>query len=213
MSWKKEKAILLSMGALLFGLMCFILGIAFGASSDQTEFSGTILPVLSVVGTWVSGLGSLGAVIVALWLAEKQRRAESELLELDLGFFIIPFASEAVLMISAVSKGKRPSEINSVSIYGKTANAKMYLVNFLPCGSQLPVNIGYGKKASFFCEVGFEYQIGEYISTNCNGSAKELELCVSTTTKNFIYSPDASMKKTLEAFAAKSKSKLESSNG
>jgi vacuolar-type H+-ATPase subunit I/STV1 len=213
MSWEKEKAILLLIGVLLFGLMCFILGIALGASSNQTEFSGTILPLLSVVGTWVSGLGALGAVIVALWLAEKHRRAESELLELDLGFVIIPFTSEAVLMISAVSKGKRPSEINSISIYGKKANSKMYLANFLRGGNQLPVNIGYGKKASFFCEVGFEYKIGEYISANCNGSAKELVLCVSTTTENFLYSPDTSMKKALETFAVKSKSMLESSNG
>lgn len=203
MSWEKEKNILLSIGVLLFGAMCFVFGVAFGVSSDSTVFANTILPVLSTVGTWISGIGALGAVTVALWLAEKQRRSEKEYLKIDFGFVIIPNVSDAVLMVSAVSEGKRPSEINSVSIYGKKAKAIMHVARFLPCSSQLPVNLGYGKKATFLCEEGFEYRIGEYINTYCGGSSKELEVCVSTTTENFIFTPDDSMKSALDSFAAK----------
>lgn len=204
MSWEKEKTILLSLGILLFGAMSFILGVAFGTSSDSAIFSNTILPVLSVVGAWISGIGALGAVTVALWLAEKQRRDEKEHLQIDFGFVIVAGASDAVLMVSAVSKGKRPSEINSVSIYGKKAKVIMHVARFLPGSSQLPINLGYGKKATFLCLQGFEYHVGEYLNTYCGGSSKDLEVCVSTTTENFILTPSTSMKNTLDSIAAKS---------
>lgn len=204
MSWEKEKIILLSLGILIFGGMCFIFGVAFGTSSDRTVFFSSILPVLSVVGAWISGIGALGAVTVALWLAEKQRRSEKEDLKIDFGFVIVPGVTDAVLMISAVSKGKRPSEINSVSIYGKKAATIMHIARFLPGSSQLPTNLGYGKKAIFLLEKGFEYHIGEYINTYCDGSSKNLEVCVSTTTENFIFIPDTSMKSALDSIALKS---------
>lgn len=213
MSWEKEKNILLSIAVLLFGVMCFVFGVAFGVSSDSTAFANTILPVLSTVGAWISGIGALGAVTVALWLAEKQRRSEKEHLKIDFGFVIVPNVTGAVLMVSAVSEGKRPSEINSVAIYGKKAKAIMHVARFLPGSSQLPVNLGYGKKATFLCEEGFEYHVGEYINTYCDGSSRDLEVCVSTTTENFIFTPDELMKRALDSSAAKSGKSPEPSYG
>ncbi|BDZ73922.1 hypothetical protein GCM10025856_16410 [Methylophaga marina] len=203
MSWEKEKVILIVLGVILLGAMCFLLGTALGVSIDRGNFTETLLPVLSVIGSWVSGVGALGAVTVALWIAEKQRRSEKEDLELDFGFVIVPGFQEAVLMISAVSVGKRPSEINSISVYGKNATVIMHVARFLNVSSQLPTNLGYGKKANFLCEEGFEIHIGEYLNTYCDGTSKDLKVCVSTTTENFIYIPDESMKSALDSFAKK----------
>lgn len=213
MSWGYEKNILKILGVLLFGGMCFIFGVALGTSVSSEVFYRTILPVLSAVGAWISGIGSLGAVAVALWLAEKQRRSEKEFLSIDCAFVFVPGVTEAVLMISAVSKGKMPSEINSVSIYGKSAGKIMTITRFLPGSSPLPINLGYGKRAAFLCEEGFEYHIGEYLNKYCSGKSNELEICISTTTENFRFMPNAAMRSALESFATNSDKLLDPNYG
>lgn len=201
MSWEKEKLILTTLGIILLCLMLFLLGVAFGTSTNSVEFEKTILPVLSAVGSWVSGVGALGAVLVALWIAEKQRRNEKEELKLAFDFVVTPGQSNAVLMVSAVSVGKRPSEINSIVIYSQGATAQMYITRFLHGSSPIPINLGYGKKAAWLCEEGFEHHIGSYLKSYCNSKASHLKICVSTTTENFIFIPSKEMKKTLESFA------------
>lgn len=204
MTWEKEKFLIAVVGIILFGMMLFLLGTAFGAATNSTDFKDVLLPVLSVIGSWVSGIGALGAVLVALWIPEKQKRSDKENLKIEFSFVIVPQAAEAVLMISAVSIGKQPSEINSVVIYGQEATASMYISRLLNGSSSIPVNLGYGKKAIFLCVEGFEYHIGSYLNTYCGGMANNLKVCVSTTTENFIFTPDAKMKSTLESFAEKS---------
>ncbi|MDP9504575.1 hypothetical protein Q7O60_16380 [Pseudomonas protegens] len=204
MAWEKEKFFLAVVGVFLFGMMLFLLGTAFGASTNSGDFKEMLLPVLSVIGSWVSGVGALGAVLVALWIAEKQKRNDKENLKIEFGFVIVPFASEAVLMVSVVAVGKQPSEINSIVIYGEGTTVSMYVSRLLNGSSPIPVNLGYGKKAMFFCEEGFEYHIGSYLNTYCGGKAKNLKICISTTTENFILVPDIKMKSTLESFAEKS---------
>lgn len=201
MSWEKEKLILAALGVLLLCLMIFLLGVAFGTSTNNLEFKETILPVLSVVGSWVSGIGALGAVLVALWIAEKQRRGDKENLKLAFDFVVTSAQSNAVLMVSAVSVGKRPSEINSIIIFDPKASAQLYIARFLPGSSSIPTNLGYGKKAAWLCEEGFERHIGSYLKSYCNGKASYLKICVSTTTENFMLTPSKEMMKTLESYA------------
>lgn len=201
MGWEKEKLILTAFGIILLCLMLFLLGVAFGTSTSSAEFEKTILPVLSVVGSWVSGVGALGAVLVALWIAEKQRRSEKEELKLAFEFVVTSGQSNASLMISAVSVGKRPSEINSIVIYSQDATAQMYIARFLRGSSPIPISLGYGKKAIWLCEEGFEHQIGSYLKSYCDSKATHLKICVSTTTENFIFIPSKEMKRTLESFA------------
>ena len=201
MNWEKEKLALTALGVLLLCLMMFLLGVAFGTSTSNAEFKDSILPVLSVVGSWVSGIGALGAVLVALWISEQQKRSDKEYLELGFDFVVTQPYTNAVLMISAVSTGKRPSEINSIAIYSQGATAQMYIARLLPGSSVIPINLGYGKKATWLCEEGFEHHIGSYLKTYCNSKASQLKICVSTTTENFTINPSKEMKKTLESFA------------
>lgn len=201
MSWEKEKLILTALGILLLCLMLFLLGVAVGTSTNSTEFKETILPVLSVVGAWVSGVGALGAVLVALWIAEKQRRNDKEKLEIAFDFVVTPEQTNAVLMISAVSVGKRPSEINSIVFFSQDATTQMYITRFLRGSSRIPTNLGYGKKAIWLCEEGFEHHIASYLKNYCNSNATNLKICISTTTENFIFNPSSAMKKTLEGYA------------
>lgn len=201
MKWEKQKVILSISGVVLLSLMIFLIGVAFGVSTSGTEFKEMILPVLDVVGSWVSGVGALGAVVVALWLAEVQRKSDKEDLKVSLNFVLVPGVSNPVLMISAVSVGKRPSEVNSIVIYDENASSQMLVIRFLPGSSEIPINIGYGKKASWLCEEGFERHIGSYLKNYCNGTANNMKICISTTTENFIHSPSTEMKKTLESYS------------
>ncbi|WP_136254282.1 hypothetical protein [Onishia niordana] len=198
MPWKGQKLLLIGIAIVLLCAMAFLFGVAFGASSDLNAFKDTILPVLSTVGTWVSGIGALGAVLVALWLAEKQRQRDKESLNIDFDFVIFPWVMNPVLAISAVSVGNRPSNIHSISIYSENAEARMALVRFMEGSAALPTMIGYGEKVAYFCETGFDRHIAAYLKRHADGSAKGLSLTVSTTTENFNFVPSNALKKHFE---------------
>jgi|SRR5690554_333298 len=198
MTWKSQKLSLIGVGIALLCFLTFLVGIAFGASSDLNDFKSVVLPILSTVGNWVAGTGALGAVVVALWLAEKQRQREKEFLNLDFSFVITPTVNKPILAISAVSVGNRPSNINSIALLSPGAGSLMFLANFLPGSSALPKVLGYGEKATFLLEEGFERHIASYLKTYANGSAEKLELKVSTTTENFVLRPDKGIRRELE---------------
>jgi hypothetical protein len=193
------------MATACFLLVClsFIFGISFGTSTDYKSFQGTFIPVLSLVGSWVSGLATVAAVYVALWSTQKQLQSDREFLKIDFNFVLIGGQGIPVLAITAVSTGKRPSEINSVSIYSSNASIRMLPAVFLPGSSKLPVNLGYGKKATFLMMQDFEYRIAEYLIEYCDGVADSLEVCISTTTENFVCRADAAMKSRIDSCISK----------
>ena len=202
MKWKYEKVILALIGGLFVGSFLFLLGVALGTSISGGGFRESLLPILNVTGTWISGIGALGAVIVALWLAEKQRRNDREEIKIEFEFVVVAGNSKEYLMISAVSVGNRPSELNSVTIYSEKASTRLYVSEFQKRSTELPVNLGYGKKATFLCVDGFENHLGQYLNSYCDGKADGLIICISSNTENFKYSPSDSMKKQLETIAS-----------
>jgi ABC-type multidrug transport system permease subunit len=70
-------AFLLLVLASIIGL-AFLLGLSFGLGNNQAKFISETVPVLSMLGGWVSGIGALAAVLTTLWLADKQRREDVE---------------------------------------------------------------------------------------------------------------------------------------
>lgn len=66
--------VLTILGAALFALLAFALGIAVGAIYSGDDFVNNLMPFLSMTGTWASGIGTLAAVAVALHIATQQAR-------------------------------------------------------------------------------------------------------------------------------------------
>lgn len=201
MSWEWQKNILIATGILLIVILAFLLGAAYGVSSDRKQFVDTLIPVFSTAGSWVSGIGALGAVFVSLWLAEKQARKDREQLKLSISSVLTTIHPEARLCIEVVSTGQKPSNISSISLTGKNSSRIMALVNFANGSSALPTKLGYGEKAYYFLQQGGEKEIGEYLKNNCAGSAKELQIYINTTTEVFILKPEKEMKSMLESHA------------
>lgn len=202
MSWDRQKCVLIYVGVLLLVILTFLLGIAYGVSSERKQFIDTFIPVFSAVGSWVSGIGTLGAVFVALWLAEQQAKKDREHLRLSFSAALTPFHEDALLYIEAVSVGQKPSHISSLVLSGgKDCAHQMALFDFVQGSSVLPSRLGYGEVAHYFLPPGSEKQIGGYINSYCKGSAKELKIYVNTTTEVFDIKPSREMQAMLELHA------------
>ncbi|PSF15375.1 hypothetical protein [Marinobacter shengliensis] len=201
MVWNRQKLFLIGTGVILALLLAFLFGVAFGTAWETQEFKTLILPILSTIGSWLAGIGALGAVIVALWLAEEQRQREKESLNLDFSLAIVPGIDNPVLCVTAVAVGNRPSNIHSISFVSPGAGTQMLVVHFLRGSATIPKVLGYGEKATFLFTEGFEKDIASYLKTYAQGKADKLELVVSTTTENFRLIPDKAMKENFEKLA------------
>lgn len=194
MSWEKQKILLTALFFLMLIGMAFVLGIAFGVSKSQEEFVSTLIPVISAIGSWVAGIGAVGAVIVALWLAERQRLSDKEDLKINFFYGIIPsFSMEPTLVVSIVCQGSKPSCINSISIFPENAAAVMQLTRFAPGSSSLPTKLGYGESASYVLGLGFDKEIGKYIKEHSSGRATNMRVYVNSTTESFVHEVDKNM--------------------
>jgi hypothetical protein len=202
MSWDRQKYVLLFAGVLLLLILAFLLGITYGVSSDRNQFINTLIPVFSAVGSWVSGIGALGAVFVALWLAEKKNKANREHLNLEFNCVLTSLHKDGLLCIEAVSVGQKPSNISSLYLVGgKGCTKKIAWTEFAQGSTALPSKLSYGEKAYYFLLPGSEKQIGEYIKVHCDGRAKELNILVNTTTETFSLKPNKGMQAMLESHA------------
>lgn len=203
MNWRNQKIALLSCGISLIVLLAFLLGIAYGTSSERDRFVDISISAFSAVGSWVSGIGALGAIYVALWLAEQQARKDREHINIKFSCVILPSMYEgALLCIEAVSVGQKPSHIRSLNISGgKNCTHSIALINFARGSSALPTRLGYGEEANYFLPPNFEKEIGKYIKEYCNGSANEICIYINTTTEVFRIDPDKQMKAMLESHA------------
>lgn len=67
-----------AIGVVLAGVTCFALGISFGASFLGQANGKNWIDFLSMLGSWVSGIGALIAVVVALTIADRQAKNEHD---------------------------------------------------------------------------------------------------------------------------------------
>jgi len=202
MSWEKQKLLLITLFIAMLAGMAFFLGIAFGASQSKTEFVNTLIPIMSAIGSWVAGIGAIGAVIVALWLAEKQRLSDKEDLEIKFYYGIIPtYSRDPTLVVSVVCKGTKPSSINSISISSENADAVMQLMRFEPGSSSIPTKLGYGESATYLLGSNFDKEIGEYLKKHSSGRATNMKVYVNSTTESFVHAVDKKMLDNFEKIA------------
>lgn len=164
-------------------LVAFVSGIHIGLRFSPSEYEQSMLPTLAVLGTWVGAFATCSAVIVSLWLALKQLSQDKEILDCNLNMHVIPgYQDQPCIGLSIVSKGNKPTNINSLSWYGEGARAAMTVTHFNPYGSKLPQVLSYGQQISLLHVQDFEEHIAKYVREYMDGNFENLYLSVNTTT-------------------------------
>lgn len=185
MTWKFQKYALITFAIILTAGLFFLFGVALGVSSSLEQFSELVIPILSLVGTWVSSIAAIVAVLVALWLAEQQRIRDSENVEVNFCTAVTEFTPTGNYCVKAVSKGARPSLISSISlIVDNKQNAVYFVTNLEQFGHQLPVSLSYGQSASFFLKEEFAQEVKKYVA-EFGAENSKLQLRVNSTTSSY----------------------------
>ena len=109
------------------------------------------MQIVTALGAWVAGIGSLAAAIIALWLA---RRGSKVRLRSNVGLRVMiggDSPKEELLEISTTNVGERPVIISNIGwCIGKRKNKKYGIQTFShPLSDQCPKNLEYGETASF----------------------------------------------------------------
>lgn len=185
MDWKHIKYISAVVGVILVATLAFVLGISFGVTYEKDSFTEIVIPALSAMGSWVAGLGALGAVFTSLWLAEQQRKNSGESLKCVFDVFVIQGVPDDSLGVIVTSNGNKPSNINSITIHSSDSTVAISIQQFAPSSTALPACLPYGQQASYLLSSDFKFHINDYVNNHCSGSFKNLVLSVNTTTDSF----------------------------
>jgi vacuolar-type H+-ATPase subunit I/STV1 len=169
----------------IFALLSFVLGVSLGVSNDQDTLLKFAIPILGVMGNWVAGFGAIFAVFTALWLADQQRKRDSENLKLAFSVYISPGILNPYLAVIITSNGNKPSKLNSISIHSKNSKVALAIMHLDSSGHQLPMQLSYGEQATCILIPKSESSINDFVKDNCSGIYKNLHLNVNTTTRNF----------------------------
>lgn len=129
-------------GVFFLVVIAFGFGAAVGVSSTYDDFEKMVIPVLSMLGAWISGVGAFAAAMVSLWLAKEASKEDVEDVDLSCcwkyGFFFV----------SATSTGKRPSTIVGAGL--EFGGIQYQLEIQREYGrSVAPVTLGYGQIFEF----------------------------------------------------------------
>jgi len=164
-------------------IVAFIIGVQTGLTSTSENYESNILPALSVVGVWFGAISTSCVAIVSLWLAYKQLNKDKEILEFHLNMLVSPgYQDIACIGITIVSKGNKPSSIESISWLGKTSSVAMLVSQFNTQSATLPAVLSYGQRICILHEEGFELHLSQYIKEHLNGKVDDLYMTVNTTT-------------------------------
>lgn len=178
-------AFLLVVFTIVIGFV-FLLGLSFGLSNNHDKFITETVPVLSMLGGWVAGIGALAAVLTTLWLADKQRRDDVESLQVQVRSAIAMNGQGGwFIALNVISDGKRPVEVTSISITSPHAKAYMPITVLAYGSSALPASLSYGQRASFHLHAGYEREIGSFVNSHCGGRSSGLKVVIGTTLKDF----------------------------
>lgn len=177
-------AFLLVVLATIIGL-AFLLGLSFGLSNNHDKFISETVPVLSMLGGWVAGIGALAAVLTTLWLADKQRREDVESLRVTINMSLIHPDQPWFITVQAVADGKRPATIRGLTFTSPHASSAFHVTGFMAFGNQMPTQLSYGEKADFHLDYGIERQLRGFVDEHCKGKSAGLKVVISTNLNSF----------------------------
>lgn len=110
------------------------------------------IQIWSLAGSWLASIATLAAVVVSLWLA---RRSERVRLKVHAGVRLLfrgdGTPAEKNIEISVTNLAAMPVTIESVGWAIGRGNNKKYSIQNVsgPDSSQYPLELAYGKRASF----------------------------------------------------------------
>lgn len=171
--------------AVLVGF-AFLLGMSFGLGKSSASFVNEAVPVLSMLGGWVSGFGALAAVVTTLWLADKQRREDVENLRISVRSAIADTGQGGwFIAVNMTSDGKRPVKVLSLSVQSRYARLYLQFTEFWMGSDTLPIALSYGDSASLHLPPGSDLQIADFVRRKCGGKTQGLKFVVRTTLHEF----------------------------
>lgn len=185
MSWQRQKIALVVLLCAVIGILMFCLGVAFGLSQEPKGFLQNVVPILSLFGTWLASLGTIAAVVVSLWLANAEKRADAASIQGMLAYALLQGVSGNRLVVNVTANGKRPVLLNSISVCSSNAGSKLLVTTFDQLGSQLPQTLNYGEEALFIFKQGTLGQLFKYIREDCSGETKGLKVVVKSTLSEY----------------------------
>lgn len=118
--------------------LAFGFGAAVGVSHSYNAFLNTLIPLLSMVGSWLSGIGALSAALVSLWLANSARNEDVEECEIDCRW------EYGALKVNAISTGRRPVTIVSAGIHHSGMSCD-FEIDAKKSEPKLPATLFYGQ--------------------------------------------------------------------
>jgi hypothetical protein len=119
------------------------------------------IQVWVAVGTWLSSIGTIAAVIAALYLA---RRGEDVRLSVQVGLMEVVIGDGSPFQehvgISVTNLGERPVTVNTVGWAIGRGKKRRFAIQPLnsPHSAQYPIELAHGKSASFL--VSFDMMPG-----------------------------------------------------
>lgn len=138
----------LALGLLIACVISGLFGLTAGINFNPAS-TVKFVPNWGSVGDWVSGIGALLAVVVAVRLADMQRKDNAE--KVNLKCQIKPADNASMifggkdLVVELISSGNRPVRVSGATIgaKGKESGWKAYMAG--PTGQGFPINLNYGE--------------------------------------------------------------------
>ncbi|MCT7941553.1 hypothetical protein [Shewanella holmiensis] len=148
------------------------------------------LQLWNVIGTWLASIGTIGAVITSLWLANRQGK-------IHLGIVaghrqLVTRGSTTVTdlcMIKIVNKGTRPAKITGIGWESGRFKKKIHLIQMFgtPDSDNVPKTLQEGEEGAFLVPFHLDNTDKDWIislpkelTKNSERGINGLKVCVST---------------------------------
>lgn len=171
-------------------VFAFFAGIYIGlVSSSQVKPAEFVSEVIGSVGDWVSGLGALAAAVIAIYLADRQRK--ESLPELNIN----QHADHKGISIDVVSVGGRGVSILGIYLRSQKLDRRSSLAD----RDEFPKRLEFGEMHSLFIGTHMCDSIRYHFSGNSDRcETPDLEIVVETSTKTFTASANREVLGTIQ---------------
>lgn len=168
--------------------IAFIFGGLFGLTAGvylNPDSTVQYVPNWGSVGDWVSGIGAFVAVIVAVWLADTQRKDNAERLKLNGA--IQPSNNGSALfggvdlVIDVVSSGNRPVNLSGARIGVKNFDSGWNAYMAGSTGKGFPVLLNYGESTQIRLSQGDAKAVFRHFDNNHQGDLSKAQITVFST--------------------------------
>lgn len=155
-----------------------VVALSFSSGANPVE---TLIATMGSVGDWVSGLGALSAAVIAIYLADKQRK--DSLPQLEVRQQVGPLD----IKITLVSVGDRSVHILSAYLRSRKLDGMARLIP----SKDLPKTLEYGGTLQVIADRSRCGNFSNFISgSDAHCDFPDLEIVIEASTRTFVYPVD-----------------------